>query len=354
MGIDVDMADMSDLVPTLAAVAVFADTPTTITGVGFIRGKESDRLGDLRRGAAQDRRRCEVTDDGLVVRPRRRLHGAVLATHHDHRLAMAFGVLGTVVRRDRGRRAGRRGEELAGVLDRAGRHARTVTHARCVTTCHDGSSCLQSVRWPRSTSTARSRPVTAWSRSCVRVGGRRRAAAARCTAPAISPPHSLRATATALKALAAHAVFTGRSDRRRRASHGDEFAERSPPEAARRHVARLRWHLEQGTHVVLVSASYAVVPACRRPAARRRRRRRPPSSAVDADGRCTGELEGQLPGTGEGAASPRLAGGALGGSGGRRAWAYGDSAGDRELLADADHPVWAKRLDWSRCADAAP
>jgi 3-phosphoshikimate 1-carboxyvinyltransferase len=38
------------------------------------------------------------TDDGLVVEPSGdRLHGAVLATHHDHRLAMAFGVVGTAI-----------------------------------------------------------------------------------------------------------------------------------------------------------------------------------------------------------------------------------------------------------------
>ena len=61
-GIDVDMADISDLVPTLAVVAPFADTPTRIRGVGFIRAKESDRLGDLcaelrRLGADADRDR---------------------------------------------------------------------------------------------------------------------------------------------------------------------------------------------------------------------------------------------------------------------------------------------------------
>src|SRR4051794_23174477 len=42
-GIDMDLRDLSDMVPTLAAVAVFADGPTRIRGVGFIRGKESDR-----------------------------------------------------------------------------------------------------------------------------------------------------------------------------------------------------------------------------------------------------------------------------------------------------------------------
>ena len=50
VGVDVDMADVSDLVPTLAAVAATASTPTRIRGVGFIRDKESDRLGDLAEG----------------------------------------------------------------------------------------------------------------------------------------------------------------------------------------------------------------------------------------------------------------------------------------------------------------
>lgn len=95
-GVDLDMADISDLVPTVAVVAALASTPTTIRGVGFIRQKESDRLGDL---AAELRRAgvdVDETDDGLAVRPSRP-RAARLATHHDHRLAMAFAVLGTAV-----------------------------------------------------------------------------------------------------------------------------------------------------------------------------------------------------------------------------------------------------------------
>lgn len=96
-GIDVDLADVSDLVPTVAVVAAVADTPSRIRGVGFIRGKESDRLGDLAhelRAAGVD---VDETDDGLDIRPsRHRLRAATLATHHDHRLAMAFAVLGSV------------------------------------------------------------------------------------------------------------------------------------------------------------------------------------------------------------------------------------------------------------------
>jgi 3-phosphoshikimate 1-carboxyvinyltransferase len=97
-GIDIDMGDISDLVPTVAAVALFAVTPTRISGVGFIRGKESDRLGDLARELRRIGGDVDELDEGLTVRPSaERLHGGVLGTHHDHRLAMAFGVIGSVV-----------------------------------------------------------------------------------------------------------------------------------------------------------------------------------------------------------------------------------------------------------------
>lgn len=91
-GVSVDLKDMSDLVPTVAAVALFAQGVSSISGVGFIRNKESDRLGDL----AFELRKCdadvEVLEDGLRILPRL-LCGADLGTHHDHRLAMAFGLV---------------------------------------------------------------------------------------------------------------------------------------------------------------------------------------------------------------------------------------------------------------------
>jgi 3-phosphoshikimate 1-carboxyvinyltransferase len=97
VGIDVDMADVSDLVPTIAAVAVLASTPTRISGVGFIRVKESDRLGDLAAELSALGATVSVEPDGLAVEPGRALRGAELGTHHDHRLAMAFGVVGAAV-----------------------------------------------------------------------------------------------------------------------------------------------------------------------------------------------------------------------------------------------------------------
>lgn len=92
-GVSINMIDLSDLVPTLAAVAVFADSRTDIHGVGFIRHKESDRLSAL----CEELRKAGVdavdNPDGLVVEPSTP-HSATLGTHHDHRLAMAFALVG--------------------------------------------------------------------------------------------------------------------------------------------------------------------------------------------------------------------------------------------------------------------
>jgi 3-phosphoshikimate 1-carboxyvinyltransferase len=92
-GVTVDLRDFSDMVPTLAVVAAFADSPTTITGIGFIRGKESDRIDAV----VTELKRCGVEavaeDDGMTIHPGTP-HGAVVETYDDHRIAMAFAVLG--------------------------------------------------------------------------------------------------------------------------------------------------------------------------------------------------------------------------------------------------------------------
>lgn len=95
-GIDIDMGDMSDLVPTLAVVATRAISPTVIRGVGFIRNKESDRIGDLAHEMRTLGADVEEYDDGLKIKPSA-LHGATVYTHHDHRLAMSLALLGLVV-----------------------------------------------------------------------------------------------------------------------------------------------------------------------------------------------------------------------------------------------------------------
>jgi 3-phosphoshikimate 1-carboxyvinyltransferase len=92
-GIDVDMNDISDTVMTLAAVACFAEGPTTIRNVAHIRHKETDRLAAL---AAELRRvgaGVEEFADGLTITPAP-LHDAVIETYNDHRMAMSMALIG--------------------------------------------------------------------------------------------------------------------------------------------------------------------------------------------------------------------------------------------------------------------
>jgi 3-phosphoshikimate 1-carboxyvinyltransferase len=92
-GIDVGMSDISDTVMTLAAVACFAEGPTTIRNVAHIRHKETDRLAAVATELARLGAGVEVFDDGLTVTPRP-LHGAVVQTYNDHRMAMSLALVG--------------------------------------------------------------------------------------------------------------------------------------------------------------------------------------------------------------------------------------------------------------------
>ena len=96
-GIEVDLRHISDTAPTLAVVAAFADGATTITDIGFVKGKESDRIG----APVRELRRCgvdaEEIDGGMVIRPVGRPHAATFDTYDDHRMAMAFSLVGLVV-----------------------------------------------------------------------------------------------------------------------------------------------------------------------------------------------------------------------------------------------------------------
>lgn len=92
-GIEVDMNAISDTVQTLAAVAIFASGPTTITGVAHIRHKETDRIGDLARELRKLGAWVEELPDGLRITPQP-LHAAEIATYHDHRMAMSLALVG--------------------------------------------------------------------------------------------------------------------------------------------------------------------------------------------------------------------------------------------------------------------
>ncbi len=92
-GVDVDMSDCSDMAQTLAAVAVFASSPTRVRGIGFIRAKETDRIAAV----VTELRRCGIEaveeDDGFVVHPGPP-RPARFETYDDHRMAMSFTLLG--------------------------------------------------------------------------------------------------------------------------------------------------------------------------------------------------------------------------------------------------------------------
>lgn len=91
--ITVDMSDCSDLVPVVATVCTAIPGESRITGVGFIRNKESDRLGDLAGELTKSGADCDVLSDGLIIRGGKPLAAASFDTHHDHRLAMALSLL---------------------------------------------------------------------------------------------------------------------------------------------------------------------------------------------------------------------------------------------------------------------
>jgi 3-phosphoshikimate 1-carboxyvinyltransferase len=87
------MRDISDTMPTLAAIAPFADGPVTITGVGNVRVKESDRLEAMAVNLRACGIRCETGPDWITVHPGQP-HGAHIACYADHRIAMACSLIG--------------------------------------------------------------------------------------------------------------------------------------------------------------------------------------------------------------------------------------------------------------------
>jgi 3-phosphoshikimate 1-carboxyvinyltransferase len=95
-GHEVDLHDVGELTPVLVAVAALGDSPSRFTGIGHLRGHETDRLAALAREVNALGGDVVEEPDGLLIRPRR-LHGGVFATYADHRLATAAAVLGLVV-----------------------------------------------------------------------------------------------------------------------------------------------------------------------------------------------------------------------------------------------------------------
>ena len=87
-GIDVDLSEVGELTPGIAAVAALADSPSTLRGVAHLRLHETDRLAALTKELNELGGDVTETADGLHIRPRP-LHGGIFHTYEDHRLATA-------------------------------------------------------------------------------------------------------------------------------------------------------------------------------------------------------------------------------------------------------------------------
>ena len=92
-GVTVDMAAIPDTFMTLAAIAPLATSPVTVTGIGNVRFKESDRIAAMEENLGRTGVRTESGPDWMRVFPGTP-HGATIDPHGDHRIAMAFAVLG--------------------------------------------------------------------------------------------------------------------------------------------------------------------------------------------------------------------------------------------------------------------
>jgi 3-phosphoshikimate 1-carboxyvinyltransferase len=92
-GTTVNVNAAIDAVPVLAAVACFARSSTVITGARIARYKESDRLAAISAELGKMGANIEEFEDGLLIHPSA-LHGALVDSHHDHRIAMSLAVAG--------------------------------------------------------------------------------------------------------------------------------------------------------------------------------------------------------------------------------------------------------------------
>jgi 3-phosphoshikimate 1-carboxyvinyltransferase len=95
-GHDADLHDVGELTPTLVAIAALADSPSRFSGIGHLRGHETDRLAALAKEVNNLGGDVIEEPDALVVRPRA-MRGGTFASYDDHRMATAGAVIGLAV-----------------------------------------------------------------------------------------------------------------------------------------------------------------------------------------------------------------------------------------------------------------
>lgn len=96
-GIQIDMGDIGELTPTVAALATQASTVSELTGIAHLRGHETDRLRALTEEINKLGGRCEELTDGLRIHPAP-LHGGTWLSYADHRMATAGAIIGLTTR----------------------------------------------------------------------------------------------------------------------------------------------------------------------------------------------------------------------------------------------------------------
>lgn len=94
--VTVDMADMPDMVPTLAVVAAFAKGSTVIENVAHLKAKESDRLGSVVQELSKMGVEASCSDTGMIITGGKP-GSAEIDTYGDHRIAMSFALAGLKV-----------------------------------------------------------------------------------------------------------------------------------------------------------------------------------------------------------------------------------------------------------------
>ncbi len=95
-GVDLDLHDVGELTPAIAALCAVADSPSHLRGVAHIRGHETDRLAALATELGALGADVVEHEDGLSITPAP-LHGGVFHTYADHRMAHAGVIIGAVV-----------------------------------------------------------------------------------------------------------------------------------------------------------------------------------------------------------------------------------------------------------------
>ncbi|WP_068270460.1 3-phosphoshikimate 1-carboxyvinyltransferase [Aldersonia kunmingensis] len=92
-GLDIDLRDVGELTPTVAALAALAESPSRLRGIAHLRGHETDRLAALTAEINALGGDATETDDGLAITPVP-LRGGVWHSYADHRMATAGAILG--------------------------------------------------------------------------------------------------------------------------------------------------------------------------------------------------------------------------------------------------------------------